>query len=756
MPRFFLFLIVFFVFFPAHAASIPISYGQTLTASIASPTAFNTHQFTAAAGDSVLIGLRNLSGGDAFDPQVVLKNAGGTELISGFNHSFVELTYKIVTAGNYIISVSDESSNDSGTYEITLVRLNNPAGAVAAAYHQTINGTLAKMTSQNMYKFNGQAADKVLVAFKSTTGHPLDPHIMLYDAAGNQLVDGWASSTSGTLSLTLPAAGSYTMRVYDDSYNATGNYQLTLERLNNPIGTAALAYHQTVTGTMVNLSSQNAHKFNGQAGDKIVVAMKSITGFPLDLNVALYDLAGNLVAGPTYGYNDITINQTLPAAGAYIIWIYDGGYDTTGTYQLTLERFNNPVSPGTLAYSTPKTISMPNVTSYLSYAFTATAADVVTIDCATTAVTEGSFNPMFQLRDVNGNPVGAPVEINGSIKVTVPATGTYYLWVFDLSYAGLGSFSMTLTLNIVKSVFISPVFITPSAGEKADITFELIRDSNVVMKIYPVNLHFLGELEKGPAEIIKNSSLYTRGVNTFAWDGRSALGTPLNSGAYGLSIEATSTAGLSFTYDPAYVPGGVTVTSSSMSTFSDPYKSQGIQINYSLAAPAFVTLQAGWPNVMPITREIMFNEPRFGDNTEIWDGRSNWGEIAPAGSYMVFAKTAVLPQNAIVLRNALAVSNIKIDPYAIYPIDGGVAHITYTVGAGSTVTVAVKNAENTAVVRTLLNGVAQSAGEHSVTWDGRDDSGKVVDTAGHYRASVTVADSTGNQKLLEGAITVFK
>lgn len=846
---------------PAQAANIPIAYGQTRTATIASATASNTHPFTAAAGDSILVAVKSA----VFEPRITLKDSTGAEL-AATSGQVVDLLYKITTAGNYTLFIDDVNQAAGGSYEITFNRLNNPVGAVTMAYHQTITGTSANVTSQNFRKFTAQAGDKIVVALKNTSPLP-DFNVAVYDAAGNQIgpvasdvngvtyegilpaagvyairiFDGGYDMTgnfemtlekvktpaaaaapliayhqttnaslanitsqnlyrfngqagdsilvalktpltgfdlrivlydpagnqvglesgeiipveSVTFIRSLPVAGTYVLRIFDGSYDTTGSYQFVLERLNNPVAAPATAYHQTVTGALATAISQNFHTFNGQAGDKAMIAFKDVTGSPLDFFVALYDPAGNPVGQGMYvGTLAATMVQTLPATGTYSILVYDTLYDAAGSYQFTLDRLNAPITPDTLIYGTLKTGSLTNITSHLSYGFTATAGDLITIDCAQATTTQEIFDPWFELRDAAGNAIGTPIQ-SGALKFTAAATGTYYVWVRDSEYDGLGTFTMTLMLNLVKNVSISQVFITPSQGETTTITFELMANATVTMRLYPASLDAFNQLQKGTPETIRVAP-YTKGIRTFVWNGLNSTGTPVKSGAHVLTIEAVPTAGVPFTYDPVYVPGVVTLTNSSLGSFFDPYKSENAVITYSVAAPAFVTLQAGIMFAGEPARTIIASQPRFGDNnTEIWDGKTDAGEVAPAGSYVVYARMSILPENAIAIRNTLNVSNVKVNPYVIYPIHGGVAKITYTVGVSANVTVAVKDGAGT-VVRTILNNAPQTPGDYAVTWDGMDDSGKVIGTAGNYRAVVIAADSAGNQKIIEGNVTVFK
>ncbi len=78
--------------------------------------------------------------------------------------------------------------------------------------------------------------------------------------------------------------------------------------------------------------------------------------------------------------------------------------------------------------------------------------------------------------------------------------------------------------------------------------------------------------------------------------------------------------------------------------------------------------------------------------------------------------------------------------------------ISYALGREALVTVTVK-AEGGRVVRTLVKAQKKGAGEHALTWDGRNDGGVFV-PPGNYRFEARVIDPDGVANTLTGALTI--
>ena len=90
----------------------------------------------------------------------------------------------------------------------------------------------------------------------------------------------------------------------------------------------------------------------------------------------------------------------------------------------------------------------------------------------------------------------------------------------------------------------------------------------------------------------------------------------------------------------------------------------------------------------------------------------------------------------------VALSGVTFDQQAVEP--GKIVHLAYTTSGETSVTAVLHNASGQ-VVRTLVTGLAVDRGNHTLTWDGRDQIGNLMPD-GSYTADVTTVDPSGERQ----------
>ncbi|MFH0762763.1 MAG: hypothetical protein V1925_02610, partial [Candidatus Omnitrophota bacterium] len=144
---------------PANATAL--TFGQTVSGTIGSFTQIKTYSFTVNANDTVTVrtaATQTTSG--AFGPYIELYDSTGT--LVGYSSSG-SLTKKITTAGKACLIITDYSRNGTGTYSLSLQRVNNPGSATALTFGQTVAGTIGSFTQIKAYSFTVNANDTVTV-----------------------------------------------------------------------------------------------------------------------------------------------------------------------------------------------------------------------------------------------------------------------------------------------------------------------------------------------------------------------------------------------------------------------------------------------------------------------------------------------------------------------------------------------------------------------------------------------------------------
>ncbi|MBI3950425.1 MAG: hypothetical protein HY314_08235 [Acidobacteria bacterium] len=113
---------------------------------------------------------------------------------------------------------------------MSLQRLNNPAGARALEFGQTVSASLDALAEMDAYSFQATAGDVVRVRMSEPDS--LEPQIELFDAQGQRLAI--TSSFGDTiLDVRLENGGTFFLLLSDEGGEETGGYSVSLQKLNN-------------------------------------------------------------------------------------------------------------------------------------------------------------------------------------------------------------------------------------------------------------------------------------------------------------------------------------------------------------------------------------------------------------------------------------------------------------------------------------------------------------------------------------------
>src|SRR5262249_17527405 len=127
----------------------------------------------------------------------------------------------------------------------------------------------------------------------------------------------------------------------DGSYDSTGNYSLSLQRLSaaQRCGPGSLACDIVATATIDANTDTDLYNFSGVANEIVQIVLGD-NGGPISLppDSTLIPPDGSL--SPVCGASSAATGRdcTLPVAGLYALEAADGSYDSTGTYSLSLQR----------------------------------------------------------------------------------------------------------------------------------------------------------------------------------------------------------------------------------------------------------------------------------------------------------------------------------------------------------------------------------------------------------------------------------
>jgi MBG domain-containing protein/chitobiase/beta-hexosaminidase-like protein/pre-peptidase len=318
----------------------------------------------------------------------------------------------------------------------------------------TQTGTISLPSQKNTYTFTASAGDVFDFTVTATSGS-LSPEIQLYNSAGALIASAANYLCSGsTLELNtvkIPASGPYTVDISDCSDTNTGNYALYSQRINNPFPPVAeLTFGQTLSGTIGSAAESNTYTFSANAGDQLDFTLTASSGslspkiriYPESTGALTASVANYLCSGSTIELNTVMI----PVTGTYTVLVGDCSDTNTGTYDIYVQRTDNPgqpfvpILPG---QTQTGAISLPAQSN--TYTFSANAGDVLDFTMVTTS---GSLSPEIQLYNPDGTLnssvanylcSGSTIEMN---PVTLKQKGTYILLVGDCSETITGKYAI--------------------------------------------------------------------------------------------------------------------------------------------------------------------------------------------------------------------------------------------------------------------------------------------------------------------------
>ncbi|MDD5174078.1 MAG: FlgD immunoglobulin-like domain containing protein, partial [Candidatus Omnitrophica bacterium] len=294
----------------------------------------------------------------------------------------------------------------------------------------------------------------------------------------------------------------------------------------------------------------------------------------------------------------------------------------------------------------------------------------------------------------------------------------------------------------ITNVSVLPDTINPHNGESSTITYALDRDADITIKLY--------DLDNNLKRILIIVTPHAAGVSSQIWDGKDDNGEIVPQGAYTITIEAQSGAARGWYQSlGGFVPNVVRAPDFKITQDFNPYNNEPCVIEYTLPENALILLQAGQHEVWQYVNIRDWEIQTRGYHREYWNGRDRTGNIldyyTDAYPIIVGYRTQSLPENSIVVTAPMQEASIDIwsDPYCFMPCFGEFTTISYVISQSGRVTISIQKPSGE-TINTLVNNVFMEAGTHTITWDGTDPDGNIVDRDDNYiiKAEFTAEDGT--------------
>jgi hypothetical protein len=227
---------------------------------------------------------------------------------------------------------------------------------VPVSYGSTTGGTISSPGEADCYGFTGASGDRVRVRVAEVGAELFLQHEVV--RPDNTVLCG--PTTMRELTCMLDASGTHTVVVQDNLGTGIGQYGVHVQRLDDPVGCAPLAYGSSVTATISAVAEMDCYRFEGAAGDQALLDITVSSGIMIQ-EVEVLRPDGTTVCGPATPIGEFPC--PLDATGTHTILVKDNLGAATGTYNLGLSCDNPPCGNGqpTTTTTTPATTTTTGV-----------------------------------------------------------------------------------------------------------------------------------------------------------------------------------------------------------------------------------------------------------------------------------------------------------------------------------------------------------------------------------------------------------
>lgn len=299
--------------------------------------------FTASAGDSVILRAGKVSGSASYAPYLRLYGTNGALLASDADYNDSYVTFRLTNSGTFNVAVGSYNAGYTGAYQLQFAKSPGtfvvPPGDEGGPLTNGGNhdGTTT-MGDEDMWSFNGNAGDTVVLRAGKTSGAAsFAPYIRLYGTNGVLLAsDADVNDSYTTFRLTNSGTFNVVVGAYIGSYAGyTGTYRLRLAQIPGaftvPSGDEGglLAPRTNYDGTN-DLGDEDIWTFMAYKNSPIKLTVQKISGAAsFSPWMRLYGTDGTPLPNST-----TTISYTPTNTGYFTLLVGSLNAGYTGSYRL--------------------------------------------------------------------------------------------------------------------------------------------------------------------------------------------------------------------------------------------------------------------------------------------------------------------------------------------------------------------------------------------------------------------------------------
>jgi YD repeat-containing protein len=382
-----------------------LTCGAVLQGGIRGAFGIDTYTAQLQAGDVVSIRTAGVDASGALRPVSEIYDSQGRPVVTSASvlssaRPLVLTNFTAPADGAYYVLVHDNGNGaNTGTYAITLVRLNRPCGAgVSLSCGSIVDGSLKNLMASNLYTLPVAAGDTYMLwMLHNDQNASFKPRVDIYDERGNA-IDSLTINDIGSRKFRAPSTGSYTLFVIDSyDYSQTGTYTLALQRLNRPCNAMPLSCGTPVTGTFARAPAPAVFTYDSPPGQSFTLRMLDNTGTLLPA-LSVFDAAGNGVGSPLPG-GQPGVDVVNGAGGLYTVVAADGSAHPTGApFTVDLLRTSNACGATPSKGQTVRSLITPQA-PYQVYSLPLQAGDALSVRSASQTA---GFSAQMELYDPSG------------------------------------------------------------------------------------------------------------------------------------------------------------------------------------------------------------------------------------------------------------------------------------------------------------------------------------------------------------------
>jgi flagellar hook assembly protein FlgD len=471
----------------------------------------------------------------------------------------------------------------------------------------------------------------------------------------------------------------------------------------------------------------------------------------------------------SYTWDGRKVDGTKAAAGSYKVQLFfysdtfalfaddnvavtysdNGGGGTTGNVVTNLYDSPDPFDPDTESANIYYTLAQgANITLTIENSSGLTIKTLLNYEYKRA----GSTNSTWDGTNSSGNK-----QSEGRYKYVVAAEGSFgtqtYTGYVNLDYRNTG------TAPVISSDYASPSPFDPN-HENTNIYFTLNTQSDVTIEIY-----------NGSTKIdtILTDYALSSGQNVRTWDGRNSSNNIVSQGAYTYKIIAQNnvdtdieTGDVSVEYNDDHNGTDPVISSDYASPTPFDPNHENTYVYFTLNTESEVTVEI-YNGSTRIDTLISYDTLSAGSHAKVWDGKySSNNNIVPEGTYTYKITAEKNNYNTDIETGSVTVdyeddggsllipniTNAYASPITFDPSDNESTTVHFTVNTCVYLTAKVYKESNDAFVKTLKDNEYMCSGTKTVTWNGRDSSGNILNN-GDYYIRISVVNNIGSDSDVE-------